>query len=144
MLGQIIMNNECAFDDTMSASVGSTVAMAMHIPLGLLNAIDLVGNSLDIFCLAGRDLLYTFCIPADIVAIGQVLMGGTILLRTRCWMDGEVSGSVSQSSRSHIRNVLVLQLRERMIYEKQWITYLQARIGWVFYMYLSSRCGVMK
>lgn len=68
MLGEVIIDDECALDDSMCASMSSTVAMAVDVPLGFLDQVDLFGNGIDIFLFVVGDLLYTFSIPTNIVS----------------------------------------------------------------------------
>ena len=63
------MDDERTLDNAVCASMGAAVAMAMDVPLGFLNQVDLFGNCIDIILFVVWNLLYTFRIPANIVSV---------------------------------------------------------------------------
>ena len=68
MFWQIVRNDQFTFDQALGPCMSTRIAMAMHIPVNLLDLIDHIGHRLDIFLFTWGDLLDSRII-SDIFAV---------------------------------------------------------------------------
>lgn len=118
VLGQVMVHKKFTFDNTVSTCMCSTVAVPMHVPLGLLNAVDLFSDSINVLFFALGDLLYPFGIPANIVSLGQVSKGGAIGSVAVCpgsRMNGEAGCSVRKGLCCHVEQPVLFLLPDPTI-----------------------------
>ena len=87
MFWKIVWDDEGAFDDALSSSMGSfdpdqyssgtkrilltCIAMTMRIVLCLLHGIDLISYSLDVLGFVGWDLLDSLILPMNVFPVGH-------------------------------------------------------------------------
>ena len=71
VLGQIIFDDKLAFDNTLSASMCASVAMAVIVVLRLLHGVDHVRYSLYVFLLVWGNILYSLILPINIRSRGH-------------------------------------------------------------------------
>lgn len=101
MLRKVVMDDERTLDNAVCASMGAAVAMAMDIPLGFLNQVDLFGNCIDIILFVVWNLLYAFRIPANIVSVREVLFLEVVRVLVRGLVNGQVGSAIDEYSGSH-------------------------------------------
>jgi hypothetical protein len=81
--------------------MGAAVAMAMDVPLSLLDLIDLFGNCVDIVLFVFGDLLYTFRVPADVVASREVLLLDIVGVLVGSFMDSQFRSMINGDGSRH-------------------------------------------
>lgn len=95
------MDDKRALDNSMCTSMGTAVTMAMDVPLSLLDLVDLFGNCVDIVLFVVRDLLYTFRVPADVVASREVLLLDIVGVLVGSFMDSQFGSTIDGYSSRH-------------------------------------------